>query len=66
MGTLEVTKEDINLRNMIETEITRQKALAEQKNQTFTIELNDTLPEYIQCNRRLPANHSAESHFKRG
>jgi PAS domain S-box-containing protein len=53
MGTLEVTKEDINFRQMIDTEVTRQRALAEQKNESFNIELDNSLPESVSCNRRL-------------
>ncbi len=53
MGTLEVTKEDVDLREMIETEIARQRVLAEQRKQSFKIELSESVPEYVTCNRRL-------------
>jgi len=53
MGNTEVTKEDINLRDMIETEITGKKLSLNKKIKRLRSKLNDTLPEYIQCNRRL-------------
>lgn len=53
MGRLEVKKEEINLKEMIASEIERQKVLAEQKNETFKIELAEDVPAYVTCNKRL-------------